>query len=38
MVVVAQMNHDGSHAVGRVQNELSKLENVGEREVHVDKS
>ena len=38
MVVVAQMNRDGSHAVGTVQNELSKLENEGEREVHVEKS
>ena len=38
MVVVAQMNRDGSHAVGMVQNELSKLENEGEREVHVEKS
>ena len=38
MVVVAEMNRDGSHAVGRVQNKLSKLENEGEREVHVEKS
>ena len=38
MVVVAQMNRDGSHAVGTVQNELSKLENEGEREVHMEKS
>ena len=35
MVVVAQMNHV---AVGRVQNELSKLENESEREVHMEKS
>ena len=39
--MVAKMNGgseivEDSHAVGRVRHELTKLENEGEREVHVE--